>query len=947
MNNCRCKPIPSVWAFFLFFSLISGLVFASPDKYDLTRLSLRFSPEFSSSVNRSLNGKIAVPTGNAEFDRILNEFGVTELRPIFTFDKKSLANPNFHRIGLDRDYLVQYGITSKIPTDVVSARMIASRFAHVSGIERAELPPIRFSCMLPDDWSTAGTLWGLDSMHCPAAWDSARGNDEILVSVIDTGVEYSHEDLQDNLWFNPAEDIDQDGRMTEADLNGVDNDSNGYVDDVIGWNFAAGSNNVAGSNPHGTHTSGIIAARTNNGFGVASASFNVKLIAVQVGFANYPDTNIARGIQYAVNSGVRIISMSFGSDAELPQFFQDAIDFAQAHDCLLFAAAGNNGDTVMMYPAAATGVIAVAALAAGDVVADFSSYGNWIGLSAPGANIYSTFTNNTYEAHDGTSMACPNAAAVAALIWSRNPSMMNSDVESLLYSTAINLDSYNPTFVGQMGAGLPDAQAAIALTPARSIELLSHNNPDTIWAQNTSLIRWNASSTIPFVRIEINRNYPYTNWETLANNVNNNGVYSWLVTGQPSSHVRLRIVDPNDTTQSDRSDENFTINSPLLRLRTQNDGDTIYFNQIDTIRWDAYAITYINIELNLHYPVGQWITIATNVPADQGRYLWTIGRFDTDSARIRIVNSNSEMFADTSDCNFSIKFPSMVFSNQSVPDTFWVRIPKTINWISYGMRGNVDLLINRNFPDGPWQTLVSDIQNVGYYRWNVTGPVANNVRFKLIWRTDTTVTAVSQRDFIVMTPVYQLISPNGGEYWGVGQRQVIRWNSNRAGTIRIQMDRLFPSNQWQEIVSSVVDSGSAFWTVTIPMTGHARLRLLPVETSLVGDTSNADFSIGVNDVEETERALPKSYSLSAPYPNPFNSTTEIKFALPRSDHVSIEIFDVMGRKVATLVNGQFEVGYHSTTWSGVSDRDRKATGIYFVKMNTSKYSNMQKVILLK
>jgi len=251
--------------------------------------------------------------------------------------------------------------------------------------------------------------WGLFSINAPEAWDIERGDSSIIVAVVDTGIDYTHPDLAANY---------QRG----------------------GYDFVNGDHDPLDDNGHGTHCAGIIAAVMNNGVGVAGVA-HVKIMAEKVldargiGYSSW----IARGIVHAANNGAKIISMSLGSS--LPSLtIQRACQYAWFKGCLLFAAAGNEGLYGVDYPARFRTVVAVGAINSDRTKAWFSNYGTGLELVAPGVNILSTmptypvYLNVTegiplnYAYLSGTSMACPFAAGVAALVWSHYPNMTNLKV---------------------------------------------------------------------------------------------------------------------------------------------------------------------------------------------------------------------------------------------------------------------------------------------------------------------------------------------------------------------------------------------------------------------------------------------------------------------------------------------------------------------------------------
>lgn len=266
------------------------------------------------------------------------------------------------------------------------------------------------------------------------AWASGTGSRDVVVAVIDTGVDYTHEDLAANIFVNTK----------EIAGNGIDDDGNGFIDDVHGWNFQAKTNDPMDDNRHGTHCSGTIGAVGDNGIGTAGVSWKVRILPVKFLSASGSGTleDAVEGIKYATKMGVNIMSNSWGGGGYSQTMF-DAITEAKNKGILFIAAAGNEGnnnDANAAYPASyeIDNVIAVAATDNRDQKASWSNWGaRKVHLAAPGVNIFSTvpMSKGGYDTFSGTSMACPHVAGAAALLWSQNMTMSAGDIKQRLIAT--------------------------------------------------------------------------------------------------------------------------------------------------------------------------------------------------------------------------------------------------------------------------------------------------------------------------------------------------------------------------------------------------------------------------------------------------------------------------------------------------------------------------------
>lgn len=272
--------------------------------------------------------------------------------------------------------------------------------------------------------------WYLRSGNLQKSWDllrtrgiAAGGDSSVVVAVIDTGVDYTHEDLKDNIWVNTK----------EIPGNGIDDDGNGYIDDVYGVDLETGRDSGMDDNGHGTHVAGIIAA-SNNHIGVVGLAYNVKLMPIKAGMASgfFNQSQIAKGILYAYNNGADVINMSFGGSASTIAV-QDALETAYTR-CVLVAAAGNDAMpnegrpiTAPTYPAALSYVMGVMSVDIRGVESGFTNYDVAAYSSveyevyAPGSQILSTIPGNRYATWSGTSMAAPYVSAMAALLRSAYP----------------------------------------------------------------------------------------------------------------------------------------------------------------------------------------------------------------------------------------------------------------------------------------------------------------------------------------------------------------------------------------------------------------------------------------------------------------------------------------------------------------------------------------------
>ncbi|MHC4721149.1 MAG: S8 family serine peptidase [Planctomycetota bacterium] len=341
---------------------------------------------------------------------------------------------------LNRFYKIQVELTAGQRLEDAVAECAAS-----PDVEYAELNYIVSINLTPND-PLYPQQWALSNISAPEAWDIHRGSSDIIVAVVDTGVDYTHRDLDDNMWGN------------ELELNGtdgVDDDDNGYVDDIYGYDFCTYGGETRDSDPiddhgHGSHCSGIIAAEGNNASDIAGVCWRSSIMALKFldsGGDGYV-SDAVDAFYYAVANGADVLSNSWGGGG-YSQTMAEVIDFAHSQGVIVVAAAGNDYSNVPQYPANHDHVLAVAATNSEDEKPGFSNYGSWVDIAAPGVDVLSlrasgTSMGTTYDDYttiaSGTSMACPHIAGACAIILSVYPEIDPSQLEAHLENSTDPID---------------------------------------------------------------------------------------------------------------------------------------------------------------------------------------------------------------------------------------------------------------------------------------------------------------------------------------------------------------------------------------------------------------------------------------------------------------------------------------------------------------------------
>ncbi len=316
-------------------------------------------------------------------------------------------------------------------------------------------------------------LWGMRKIDAEIAWDTTTDSNGIVVGVIDTGVDYTHVDLSDNIWTNPG----------EIPGNGIDDDGNGHVDDIHGLDCINDDSDPIDDHNHGTHCAGTIGGVGNNGVGVAGVNWRTEIMALKFLSAggSGSSSDAVECLNYAVDMkrrgvDVRLTSNSWGGGGA-SQAMEDAIEASGDEDMLFVAAAGNDGRNTDLSPSYPAGynvpnIVAVAATTESDGLASFSNYGAVsVDLGAPGSNILSTTRGNSYDSYEGTSMATPHVAGALALLWGENTAASGLAMKSLIMDTVDIVPALSGRVVTNGRLNVGTAVGCVPGNPTLSVSL--------------------------------------------------------------------------------------------------------------------------------------------------------------------------------------------------------------------------------------------------------------------------------------------------------------------------------------------------------------------------------------------------------------------------------------------------------------------------------------------
>ncbi len=901
-----------------------------------------------------------------------------ELVPIFYEPNDAAHRASWYKHGLNR----WFRVVSK-----VSAETLYSQLTGGDGILSVEMDELHHSFNLPDDYSIHN-MWGLDIMECPEAWDLYQGDTEILITTIDTGCKITHEDLWENMYINPIEDLNGNGIWDESDNNGIDDDNNGFIDDLTGWDFvsvdpfgtpAEGEDYGPRDNMvfpdihgHGTHVQGTAAATTDNGIGVASASWNVVSFPSRAGFA-WLDGSTLQGsgmgsdfmaaIQYAVDNGTRVISISFGGTG-FSQAYQDAVSYARDNNVILFASAGNSGNSVMNYPAAYEGAIAVVASTPTDSKAGFSTYGEWCGITAPGTGIWSTMVGENYRPEDyvawqGTSMASPNAASVAAYVISYMPQLTDDQVEAVMHASTDDLDVRNPSYAGLLGSGRVNARRALEYAPSATVPPMEYVSADVDRQTGLVTLSWysDPGERDDFVGYNVYRDGEVLFEETLDEEMNDQlpepgdylytvrGVYGSIETLPMTESVNfsglfgLPIVDnyefPEDTPWEFSNPDNARHFTSLVY-----DGERAVGVSSPTTRTEGIQRYFADSE---GVQVETWFQ-ATGYPNSGGEAA-AIHLFNGDD-RIKVfVGNDADLWVK--DFGEGDAFP--LNSIVDIDYDHWYHI--SVRYLD----GLLDiLLLDENKRMVLHQTLtVTDLP--------IDGILLGSVNLDNGWSFfDVTTVKLYPTELEYFTPV----EPNSGPYPIVivgGLPRPLTMFEIAVLDGDLVVGAIAPDHDVYPLVLNAYEdlgNGQGF-TEGNNMTFEIRnIDENNGETLEIGDIQEGDGSFGSGDYtritlfspsdvgDETPAGLPKEFHVDRAYPNPFNPSFTVNVAMPSAGQVKMAMYNVLGQRVLTQAH-TLTPGNHILSVNTHDPGRSLATGVYILQVRNADNQFVQKVVLVR
>lgn len=949
------KKIISFFLILLFFSLF-GFTSQTQDKtmviqngdllYAAKEVIVKFKLNTENDFQRLKN--------LSTISKLFQEISIESISPIIPHKLES------HKLyGIENIYSIRY-------SNDIDPLLLAQKLSRLSEIEYAEPRFIYKLDFTPNDPMITNQNY-LSIIKAYEGWDVSKGDSSVVIGIIDTGVYWDHPDLTPNIWIN----------VNEIPNNGIDDDNNGYIDDIRGWDFG-GLNGTPDNDPrednpyHGTHVAGIASAATNNGIGVAGVGFKCKIMAVKTAREDQKDPGSGspyiwygyEGIIYAADNGAKVINCSWGGSG-YSQFAQDIINYATAKGALIVAAAGNSGSSGSHYPSGYKNVISVAATNSDDRKASYSNYGYTIDVCAPGTSIYNTWSNNTYAYLSGTSMASPVVAGIAGLVASKYPNYTPVQIGEKVRVACDDIYSVNNAYRYQLGKGRANIFKALMDSINESVRMLSYEVDDKSPLGNGNGILEpgeQANIKVQFKNIlSPTSNLSITLTSTTSGITVTSGTINFGAknTGEVFDNYSqpFRIQAASNIS----SDLNVRL---ILNFSDYNYSD---FQVINFIANPSYVVSNNN---NVSLTIGSRGNLAfndypTNAQGEGFKYknssnLLFEGALivGTSSSKISDVARNSS--GNQQNADFVMETPVRIFQPGTVADmqafsmfndngagSNKIGVKVILNSYSYSTNPFEDFVIlHYKFVN----TTTSPITNFYaglFFDWDLTSSATDDVarwdsinKMGYVYNQPGTMPYYVGAALISDTTYHfrAILNPGGDGGWGIydGFSDLEKWESISGGVVK--------TNAGTGDVSFVVSSGpysinsGDTLSVAFVVLGGDNLSSLQLHLQAAKQKWNQILT----SVEDNNISI-FDYSLSQNYPNPFNPRTRISYSIAKKGQVELKIYDLLGKEIETLINEEKEPGVYELYFNG----ENLPSGIYIYRLRVNEFVSSKKMILLK
>ncbi|MCW9708695.1 S8/S53 family peptidase [Fodinibius salsisoli] len=935
----------------------------------------------------------------AEVERFLRSAGAQNIKPLFDLTQRqqlrqkrstrAQALLQIHEIIFSRD---------------IDPLRLAAKVERMPGIAYAEPKYMRKLHLTPND-STLEKF--IDFHNFPEAWDLTTGNPEVTIAVVDGGVGYTHPELDDKLWINqdevPAtlrsqvdqdgdgtttsteirqylqqngEDYDGDGNINLDDalhpgspfINQIDDDQNGFSDDLFGWDFwASGSGGqvTTDNNPihdgidHGTHVAGIAAAETNNNAGIAGSGFDSRYMAIKAGGTQADPRSIGfgfEGILYAVEQGADIINCSWGGNG-FSQVEQDIINYATEQGAVIISSAGNEAASQLSYPAGYSNVLSVGSVDTNNGVASYSNYGYNLDILTTGSGILSTTYGKSLTTKSGTSMAAPVVSGAAALLKAIHPNWSAERIAQQIRTSAVSIDNANTEiYTHKLGLGKLDA-----------FEALNTNKPglkvtDARFVNSEgSKLQLNQSGMVDISIVNVGASA--SGIQASLQSLTNNGIE---LSTSTASIPSLATGDSAKITFDLTINEGFNFREiPTFRLEVQNTNGT--YTDFSIIQYDQLLFDIIDAN-RVKTSFGADGTIGFTHPLDGQGGVGFIPKIPVNG---RLQEGNNMLFEGglMVEINGQIYDAVRAEENQLSRDFIPLEIFTTNDGAdavsdldghaSFAIqsdsiqRARLDLhTYSYNNPQlrntvlvkytlrNPSSFLSLEDVYIGLFNdWDIGNSANNSTTFigsdSLLYLSED---SPSSNEPIVavghLGPVSSIFAIDNAIEGSQDSLTFGLYDGFTEAEKRVALKAQKQKTTIQQTdASAVVASGPYTLApgaeVTVGFVYAFGENPNQLRDQIAQARSQKPFAVSATGLNEADTS-PTETKLFQNYPNPFRSKTQIRFNLDEASHVTLTIYDVLGRKVQVLRNEEMEANAHFVTF----DASGLSSGVYFIRLKT-------------
>ncbi|MCE1188057.1 MAG: S8 family serine peptidase [Ignavibacteria bacterium] len=836
---------------------------------------------------------------------------------------------------------------------------------HSALIEWAEPRYIYETSYTPNDPSLS-SQWHLTKVAASGAWDVCQGDTNVIIGIVDTGIDWDHPDLAANIWHN----------WKEIPNNGIDDDNNGKIDDDKGWDFG-GLTGTPDNNPmedkpdHGTHVAGLASAVTNNGIGIASLGYKCKLMAVKTSQDNNRNTSGSpyivygyEGIIYAAANGCKVINCSWGGSG-YSLFGADAVRFAIQKGATVVCAAGNDSSPNLYYPASYPGVLSVASTTSADKLSSFSNYGKTVDVSAPGDNVYSTWMDNTYTYLSGTSMASPLVAGLVALVRSKFPTLNALQAAERVRVTSDNIDALNTNYAKKMGYGRINATKALAQSPVYSIRIIeqayselsgdgdgilepgetvgitikARNYLDAITGATITLVSQSAYATL------VNSQMVLPAMNSLDSVTQVNALSFKIAANTPNNTELTFLVNYSAGNYSDYEWLSVTVNPSYA---------TVSSGKLDVTVTSKGNIAFNDYPTNLQ---------GSGFKFDGSNNLLYEGALVMGNSATKIINCarNSSSNAGAQDTDFVVSSPyilkipgnsadieGMGIFNDNNAGSSKLGILCTLKTYTYTSLADQNSLILRYILQNTSAASISNFYAGLFLDWDLTDGTGDRIQYDTLGKLGYAMHPATSGSPMAGVAILTSLSPgfygflNDGTDGGIniynGFTDAEKWSALSNGISK-------PRSLADGDISCMISQGP--YTIAPTKSVEAAFALIAGysvdDLRIAADRARVQYNkLLTNVIGETNTKV-HTFHVNQNFPNPFNPSTTIEYSIGQPGNVVISIYNQLGELVSHFIQESKQAGTHQFTFNATG----MVSGIYYCRINAGVNTSVIKMIYLK